>query len=124
MASKIMPFALSLAIYLALAGSTGVWLRHRFALFQRMNDFHWAALVLFDIVAAFALFWPLYLIGVLTKRPLPWTTISTFCAACSAEGKPWAAKSAAVINALFFVLTSQRDHCAQSYKHWAAPLAA
>lgn len=113
--------ALSLA-YLALALVTAFWLRRRFAFFQRLNDLNWQALLLIDIAGAFLIFWPLYLIGLLDSRPGPWVTISTHCWACSLEGKGWATKTAAAIDALFFVLTSQKDHCAKSYARWCAPL--
>lgn len=107
-------------LYLTLA-SVAADLRHSFAFFQRLNDLNWQALVLIDIAAAFAIFWPLYLVGLLYERPLPWATISTFCGARAAAGDDWAIKIAAAIDALFFVLTSQRDHCARSYAKWAAP---
>lgn len=111
-----------LLLWLVVAVMTAVALRQRFAFFQRLNDLHWQLLVLIDIVAAFAIFWPLYLIGVLAPRPGPWVTISTHCAACALQDRPWAVKAAAVIDVLFFVLTSQRDHCMQSYVRWCAPL--
>lgn len=111
-----------LLIWCALALATALWLRHRLAAFQRLNDLNWAALVLIDIAAAFVVFWPLYLVGLLAARPLPWTTISTFCAACALQDRGWAVKAAAVIDALFFGLTSQRDHCMKSYVTWCAPL--
>lgn len=109
--------------WLLTAALVAVWLRHRLTFFQRLNDLNWAALVLVDIVAAFVLFWPLYLVGLLAPRPGPWVTISTHCAACSLEDRTWAIKAAVVIDALFFVLTSQRDHCAKSYERWCSPLA-
>lgn len=111
-----------LVAYLALALASACWLRHRLVVFQRLNDMNWQTLVLIDIVAAFAIFWPLYVAGILHDRPLPWATISTFCAASALQNRTWAIKAAMAIDALFFVLTSQRDHCAKSYARWAAPM--
>lgn len=109
-------------VWLVIAAMTAVSLRHHSAFFQRLNDLHWQALLLIDIVAAFILFWPLYVVGLMAPRPGPWVTISTHCWACSLDGARWAVKAVAAIDALFFVLTSQRDHCAKSYAAWAAPL--
>lgn len=108
--------------YLLFALMTAFYLRHHFALFQRLNDMHWQAMVLLDIALAFAIFWPLFLVGVLRDRPLPWATVSTFAASCALAGRGWAAKLAEVIDGVFYILTSQRDHCAKSYVRWSAPL--
>jgi hypothetical protein len=110
-------------IWIALAVITGKWLRQRVPWFQRLNDFNWQALVLVDVVAAFVIFWPLYLLAVLDDRPLPWSTISTMCGYYALQGKAWAKISASLIDALFFALTGQRGHCLKSYYRWAAPLA-
>lgn len=111
-----------LALYLGLALGNAFWLRHIAGFFQRLNDLNWQALVLVDIGAAFVIFWPLYLVGAMKERPLPWTTISAMCGGNA--GKTWADKAAALIDALFFVLTSQRDHCAKAYAKWCAPMGA
>lgn len=108
--------------YLALALATAFRLRKRWAVFQRLNDLNWAALVLIDIVAAFALFWPLFLIGVLRERPLPWTTISTMCGCYARQGKLWAQAGELAIDGLFLALTSQSGHCRKSFDAWRAPL--
>lgn len=114
---------LILSSYLVVALTTAFWLRHLAPFFQRLNDLNWQALVTLDVIAAFVIFWPLYLVGVLRDRPLPWATISTFCAACALQDRPWALKATAAIDALFFVLTSQREHCLKAYARWSAPLA-
>jgi hypothetical protein len=111
------------AAYLALALATAFWLRHRWAFFQRLNDLNWQALLLIDIAAAFLIFWPLYLVAILRDRPLPWATISAICGCYTLKGRKWAEKASVAIDALFFVLTSQKHHCAEAYLSWSAPLA-
>lgn len=108
--------------YLALALATAFGLRHRWAPFQRLNDLNWAALVLIDIVAAFAIFWPVYVIGLLRDRPLPWTTISTMCGCYARQKRLWAEVGELAIDGLFLALTSQSDHCRKSFQAWCAPL--
>ncbi len=97
--------------YLALAVLTAWRLRRRWALFQRLNDLNWDGLVTLDILAGFAVFGPLYLLGILRVRPEAGETISSFTGRYAAIEAGWAVKLAAAIDALFFVLTSQRDHC-------------
>lgn len=99
--------------YLALALITAFRLRHKSAFFQRLNDINWDALVTLDILIGFVVFAPLYLLGILKERPDPGMTISCFAGRNAALGKGWAEKLAAAIDALFFIITSQRDHCAK-----------
>jgi hypothetical protein len=108
--------------YLAWWAAIAFWLRHQASVFQRLNDMHWQLLVLIDIIAAFLLFWPLYVARLLKERPLPWATISAIRG--GNVGRPWADRAAALIDAVFFVLTSQRGHCAKSYARWSNPLGA
>lgn len=102
---------IALALWLAVAVLTPFWLRKRFAFCQRLNDVHWGLLVLLDIVVGFAVFNLLWLIAALGDRPRGGETISAFTGRCAQQDKAWAIKLAAAIDALFFVLTSQRDHC-------------
>ncbi len=108
--------------YIAASALTGFYLRHRWAWAQRLNDANWQAWVLADIAAAFVLFWPLYIAGVLHDRPASGQTISTYLGRNAAAGRRWALAAARIIDALFRVLTSQRNHCAKSYARWANPL--
>lgn len=110
------------AIYLALSVALAFWLRHRFGWAQRINDCNWQAWVLVDIVAAFAIFWPLYLLGIIDDRPGNGLTISGYCGRNALLGKRWAKIASNLIDGLFFILTSQHDHCAKSYTRWANPL--
>lgn len=111
-----------LALYAAFAAVVAKWLRHRGRLFQRLNDLHWQALVLVDIVAAFVIFWPLYLFGLIAERPAPGQTISAMAGGWALQGRGWAIKASVAIDALFFVLTGQRDHCLKAHARWADPL--
>lgn len=108
--------------YLLFVIATAYGLRLAAPIFQRVNDLHWQVLVLVDIVAAFVIFWPLYVAGVIIYRPRSGQTISAICGAGAARGVGWAVKAAALVDALFLVLTSQRDHCADAYRRWASPL--
>jgi hypothetical protein len=108
--------------YLALAIATAFWLRHRFAFFQRLNDAHWQALTLLDIAAAFVIFWPLFLVGLLRERPLPWATISAMCGCYAKQNIGWAVVASAAIDALFFAVTSQAGHSFKAFSKWASPL--
>lgn len=110
------------ALYVALSLALAFWLRQRFAFAQRLNDANWQLWLLLDIAAAFMIFWPLYVVAILRERPLPWVTISAMCGCYALQGKRWAIAGSWAIDALFLVLTSQRDHCATAYRHWAAPL--
>ena len=80
--------------------------------------------MLVDIVAAFCLFWPLYLTGVVNDRPGNGLTISGYCGRNALLGHRWAKIVAAVIDWMFFIVTSQREHCAKSYTRWANPMGA
>ena len=113
---------IGLALYLAASLALAFWLRQRFGWAQRLNDCNWQAWVLVDIVAAFAIFWPLYLLGVIDDRPGNGLTISGYCGRNALLGHRWAKIAAAMIDWLFFTLTSQRDHCAKAYAKWANPL--
>ena len=97
--------------YLAFAIFNAFRLRHRAAFFQRLNDVHWQALVMLDVVAAWVIFGGLYLFGALHERPIAGETISRRCGREMLAGKIWAEKAAAGIDALFFIFTSQRNHC-------------
>lgn len=112
-----------LAIWLALAIATAFWLRHRFTPFQRLNDFNWACLVLADILAGFVLFWLAYLAFLIDVRPPAGVTISAFCGWQADEGRRWAIIARTLIDGLFRLLTSQRDHCGKAFISWRAPLA-
>ena len=111
-----------IALYLAFSIALAFWLRHRFGWAQRLNDMNWQAWVLLDIVAAFLIFWPLYLVGLVDDRPGNGLTISAYCGRSALMGKRWAKMASAVIDQLFLVLTSQSDHCAKAYTRWANPL--
>jgi hypothetical protein len=111
-----------LAAYVLFAVVVAKWLRQRVPWFQRVNDFNWQLLVLVDVVAAFAIFWPLYLLAVIDDRPLPWTTISTMFGYYALQGKAWARIGASLVDPLFLALTGQREHCRLSYVKWASPL--
>ncbi len=113
-----------LALYIAVSIALAFWLRHHFGWAQRLNDCNWQAWVLLDIVAAFLIFWPLYLVGVVGDRPGNGLTISAYCGRSALMGKRWAKIAAQVIDWPFFILTSQRDHCAKAYTRWANPLGA
>lgn len=111
-----------LAFYIAVSIALAFWLRHHFGWAQRLNDCNWQAWVLFDIVAAFLIFWPLYLVGVSDDRPRNGLTISGYCGRNALMGKRWARIASAVIDRLFLILTSQRDHCVKAYAKWADPM--
>lgn len=111
-----------LALYLLSSLAVAFWLRHHFAWAQRLNDCNWQAWVLLDIVAAFCLFWPLYLLSVVDDRPGNGLTISAYCGRNALMGRRWARIASALIDRLFRALTSQRDHCAKAYTRWANPL--
>lgn len=96
--------------------------RKRSILLQRINDLNWQSLVLLDIIAAFLIFWPLYLVGVVEDRPLNGQTISAICGDGTEKGYRWAHIASETINLIFLVLTSQRDHCADAFRRWAYPL--
>lgn len=113
-----------LAIYLALSAFVAFWLRHKLAIFQRVNDWNWQAWVLLDIIAAFLIFWPLYLTGLLADRPRNGLTISAYCGRNALMGMRWAKIASAVIDRLFLILTSQSDHCEKAYTRWSNPLEA
>lgn len=113
-----------LALYIALSALVAFWLRHHFEWAQRINDFNWQAWVLVDIVAAFAIFWPLYLMGAIDDRPRNGLTVSGYCGRNTLMGKRWAKIASAVIDRLFLILTSQRDHCVKAYTRWSDPLGA
>ena len=98
-------------VWLAFAAVNALWLRRRLAVLQRLNDVHWDALVTLDILAGFAIFNALHLPGLLAERPRAGATISAFAGRYAANGAGWAAKLAAGIDALFFILTSEHDHC-------------
>ena len=85
---------------------------------------NWQAWVLADIVAAFLIFWPLYILGLVTDRPGNGLTISAYCGRNAMLGKRWAKIASAGIDRLFRILTSQSDHCAKAYARWANPLRA
>lgn len=110
------------AIYVAASLALAFWLRHRFGWAQRINDCNWQAWVLLDIVAAFCLFWPLYLMGVIDDRPGNGLTISGYCGRNALLGKRWARIAASFIDRLFLILTSQRDHCRKAFGNWADPM--
>lgn len=109
--------------YLLFVIATAYGLRLVAPVFQRINDLHWQALVLIDIVAAFVIFWALYVAGIIAERPRSGQTISAICGGGAARGVGWAVKAAALVDALFLVLTSQRAHCDDAYRRWASPLA-
>ena len=113
---------IGLALYVAASLALAFWLRQRFGWAQRLNDCNWQAWVLVDIVAAFAIFWPLYLLGVIDDRPGNGLTISGYCGRNALLGHRWAKIAAAMIDWLFFTLTSQRDHCAKAYTRWSDPM--
>lgn len=113
---------IALALYLAASVALAFGLRHIWPPFQRLNDANWQAWVLIDIVAAFLIFWPLYILGLLTDRPGNGLTISGYCGRNAALGHRWARIAAAMIDWLFLALTSQRDHCWNAYAKWASPL--
>lgn len=104
--------------WLALAILTPFWLRKRFAFCQRLNDVHWGALVLLDIIVGFVVFNALWLVAALGDRPDGGETISAFAGRCALQEKRWALRAASAIDALFFVLTSQRDHCLGEAMKW------
>ncbi len=112
---------IGLVIYIAIAFLVSRF-RERSEFLQRLNDCNWQFLVLVDCLAAFVLFWPLYLLTVLSERPLPWTTISTMCGFYALVGTPWARLMSKPIDALFKALTSQEEHCLQSFLRWANPM--
>ena len=113
-----------IALYVVLSALLAFWLRHRFPWAQRLNDCNWQAWVLLDIIAAFLIFWPLYLAGVIDDRPRNGLTVSGFCGRNALMGKRWARIASAVIDRLFLILTSQRDHCVKAYTLWYDPLGA
>lgn len=105
-------------LYLAFAAVNAFTLRHWLSPFQRLNDVNWQALVLLDIAIAFAATSVLHLVGLYPTRPDPRETISSIVGRYAALGKRWALTAAQVIDSIFFVLTSQRDHCAkEAHKH-------
>lgn len=65
-----------LALYIAVSIALAFWLRHHLGWAQRLNDCNWQAWVLADIVAAFLIFWPIYLVGLVDDRPGNGLTIS------------------------------------------------
>ena len=113
-----------LALYITLSAIIAFGLRRHFGWAQRLNDCNWQAWVLLDIVAAFLIFWPLYLVGVVDDRPGNGLTISAYCGRSALMGHRWAKIAAQVIDWPFLILTSQRDHCAKAYTRWSDPLGA
>lgn len=111
-----------IAFYIALSLAIAFWLRRHFGWAQRLNDCNWQAWVLVDIVAAFLIFWPLYIVGLVDDRPGNGLTVSGYCGRSALLGRRWARLVSAVIDCLFFILTRQRDHCAKAYTRWGAPL--
>lgn len=111
-------------IYPALSTLVAFLLRHKLPFFQRVNDWNWQAWVLLDIIAAFLIFWPPYLVGVIDDRPRNGLTVSGYCGRNALMGKRWARVASAVVDRLFLILTSQRDHCVKAYTRWSDPLEA
>lgn len=109
-------------VWAVLAAATAKWLRHWLPWFQRLNDCNWQLLLLVDIIVAFCIGWPLYLLGVLNDRPLAWTTISTMCGYYALQDRAWAKLGSKLIDSLFLVLTEQDQHCLKSYLNWSDPL--
>lgn len=97
-------------------------LRKTCGFFQRINDANWQALIVVDIVVAYFIFWPLYLVYILPSRPLPWATISATCGYYAREGKRWSIASAKIIDFIFLKVTGEKDHCDKSYINWSAPV--
>lgn len=100
-------------LYLIFAVITAFWLRRLHPVFQRLNDFHWGFLVLVDIMVGFVFLGVLFVAGVIPARPMNGETISSF-----AGRHPWAQPLEVAIDTIFFVLTSQKDHCAKEAAKW------
>ncbi|MFA7597666.1 MAG: hypothetical protein WCY92_15065 [Novosphingobium sp.] len=113
-----------LALYAAASMANAFWLRQRFAICQRMNDVNWRILTLIDEVGAFAIFTPLYVLGLFPRMPMVGDTISSLAWAGELAGVRWCAPLRIAIDALFRLLTSQRHHCHDAWAKWADPMAA
>ncbi len=113
-----------LALYIALSLLLAFVLRQRWAWAQRANDANWRAITLADELAAFLIFVPLHAIGLFPIRPSVGDTISSLSWAGEQFGLRWCRPVRRAIDALFWLLTSQRDHCRKAYAKWANPLGA
>ncbi len=107
-----------LLTYIAASAFLAFHARHWWAPLQRLNDVNWMSWVLLDIAIAFAATSVLHLPGLYPTRPDPRETISSIIGRHVLLGKRWASIAAKPIDWIFFVLTSQRDHCAkEAHKH-------
>lgn len=111
-----------LALYFLASLAIAFRLRRQWAWAQRANDANWRLLTLIDEVAAFLIFVPLWVFGLFPRRPMVGDTISSLCWAGELAGVRWCVPLRLAIDALFRVLTSQRDHCRAAYASWANPL--
>lgn len=87
------------------------WFRKKSNVLQRINDIHWGFLVTFDILMAFLIFSPLYLLRIIDERLYTGETISSFTGRNIILGKIWAKILGKVIDTIFLVLVNQEDHC-------------
>lgn len=111
-----------LALYILASLNVAFRLRRRWAWAQRANDANWRLLTLIDEVAAFLIFPLLYVVALYPRRPMVGDTISSLCWAGELAGLRWCRWLRIGIDALFRLLTSQRDHCRSAYAKWADPL--
>jgi hypothetical protein len=113
-----------LALYLITAIANAWRLRRLWAWAQRVNDCNWRLLTLIDEVAAFLIFVPLYAFALYPRMPMVGDTISSLSWAGELADVRWCRWLQIAIDALFRVLTSQRDHCEKAHAKWANPLGA
>ena len=97
-------------------------LRSNIPFAQRITDFNWQVLVLIDIIAAFVIFAPFYVIGLVDHHPGNGQTISSFSYRNHIQDKMWAAVMVTLIDKLFHITTSQENHCEKAYNSWIEPL--
>lgn len=107
--------------YLIFSIINASFLRKYFKFAQRINDVNWQLLVLIDIIVAFFLFGPFYILGWVTELPGDGQTISSYLYRNSIKNKTWANLSVKIIDKIFNVLTGQEYHCKKAYEDWTNP---
>lgn len=110
-----------LVYYLTFSIINASFLRKYLKVAQRINDVNWQLLVLIDIIVAFFLFGPFYILGWVTELRGDGQTVSSYSYRNAIKGKSWAIISVRIIDKVFNMLTGQQEHCKKAYEDWTNP---